>query len=415
MLLNFPFIPELVRSPFHAFPPMLAYPLDFASRFGLVLIALVPAGAFYIIRTQPRRAVVLAAWFIPLMLVLMVQSNWVNPNKMGLPAMAAAPFVLMIVGGAVFLADRGRSLVAKVALAVIGLALPLAVVPALRAVDAPMDERVYKYLDDDDGMEVWDTLTHHLVETPEYVDLDREKLTMSIAPRSRADHEWRPSLLARSFGQFVQDLREPWLKDRRYAMPDFLRLSFWGFGLGIAPLRSLHAGDPTPCVDSYPHMSPVDEGDGEPGTVVWIDFNESPILSKRPLTLGPAGGDVRPLLEGMPPMAMVSTFDAAWAPGDGASLVAGRDRLGNVYILVAPGSPNPKGRPDWVTLDKRDASQYPDKRVPIRVPRDGVVRIIELRSYYPALWYSRYALVDDVAGDGRGEIRFTRGVALSPN
>jgi hypothetical protein len=50
-------------------------------------------------------------------------------------------------------------------------------------------------------------------------------------------------------------------------------------------------------------------------------------------------------------------------------------------------------------------------RVPIRVPRSGVVRIVELRSYFPAVWYSRYALVED---DG-ARIVFTRPILVSPS
>ncbi len=413
MLWNYPFVSELLRSPFHAYPPLVAYPLDLASRFGLVLVALVPAGAFYLARTQPARAVVLAGWFVPLMLFLMIQSNWVDPNKMGLPAMATAPFVLLIVGGAVFLADRARPLAIRAAVAALGLGLPLVLGPVLRAIDTPVDHRVFEYEDQDDGREAWETLTHHLDETPEYVSLDRAQFEMAPWPRSRVDHEWHPAVLARSLRQFAAELRSPSIGERRNAMPDFLRLSFWGFGTGIAPLRALRTGDPMPGIESWPEMSPEDPTDGGRGFVAWLDLNQSPLLAPNPLTPGPSKEGTRALLEGRPALSLVSKFTADWAPDHGASLLSGRDRMGNVFVVVAPGVPNLKGRPGWLSLDERSADQFPDGRVPIRVPERGVVRIIELRSYYPAVWYSRYALIED---DGRGgtRIRFTRAVLLSP-
>lgn len=413
MLLNWPLIPELLRSPYHAYAPLVAYPLDLAARFGVLLVALVPAGAWWLLRARPARALVLAAWFVPLMAFLMLQSNWADPNKMGLPAMASAPFVLLVVGGAVFLVDRARHVAFRATLGVVGLALPLVAVPLLRQHQAPLDERVWKYEDDDDGMSTWSTLAHHLDETPAYVEVDRAQLDPALLPDGRVDHEWRLPVLARALGQFFADLRHPGLSERRNAMPDFLRMSFWGFGIGIAPLRALHTGDPTPKIEDWPDTSPADEGSGEPAVVAWLDLAESPLLAARPLMAGPVPEGVRPLLGESAPLALVSTFQADWAPERGASVLAGRDRRGQVYVVVAPGPPNPNGRPGWLTLDQREAAQFSDRRVPIRVPRNGVVRILELRSYFPAVWYSRYALIED---DGQGGLRilFTRAVLLSP-
>lgn len=414
LMLNYPFQDELMRSPYHAYPPLLAFPLDFLARFGLLLAALVPAGfAWFGAREQRLRTLVLASWVVPLMAILLVQSNWVDPNKMGLPAMASAPFVLLVVGGAVWLADPRRSWIPRAALAAVGIALPLAVAPVLRAWDGPVDERVWEYPDEDDGMEAWSTMTHHADETPEYVALDRAVFELSILPSSRADHEWDPAVLARSVGQLANELANPSLRERRNAMSDFLRLTFWGFGVGIAPLRALHAGDPQPSIESWPEMSPADPTDGGDSTIVWVDLSESPILAAQPVTLGPAPDGVEPLLTSQPPVAMVSGFDAAWAPPQGVALMAGRDRLGNVFLVVGPGQPNPRGRPDWLAVDERSALQFPDRRVPVRVPRGAVIRIIELRSYFPAVWYSRFVIIED-DGQGGGRVRFTRGAKLSP-
>jgi hypothetical protein len=411
MLWNYPFIPDLLRSPYHAYPPMVAYPLDIANRFGVALVALVPAGVAWFAGAQRARGVVLAAWFVPLMLFLAIQSNWMDPNKMGLPAMAAAPVVLAVVAGAAFLADRARSRVVRCSLAAVGLALPLGGVPILRGVDAAVDHRVWEYEDEDDGMDAWSTITHHLDETPGYVSLDRDQYRLSLIPSVRADHEWRPALLARSFRQLLGDLRHPALGDLRNSMPDFLRLSFWGFGVGIAPLRALHSGDPMPTIEAHPDMSPLDDTEGGPGAVAWLRLDESPILAESPLVPGPAADGVRPLLDGRSALAMVSGFEAPWAPGRGASVIAGRDRDGDVCVVIGPGAPNPRGRPSWLEVDRRDAAQFPAMRVPIRVPRSGVVRIVELRSYFPAVWYSRYALVED---DG-ARIVFTRPILVSPS
>jgi len=414
LLLNYPFHDELVRSPYHAYPPIVAYPLDFLARFGLLLTALVPAGlAWFGGREQRRRTLVLASWVVPLMAILLVQSNWVDPNKMGLPAMAAAPLVLLVVGGAVWLADRTRSWIPRAVVAAVGIALPLAAGPALRAWDGPVDDRVWEFLDEDDGMESWSTMAHHADETAAYVALDRALFEPCLLPSARADHGWDPAVLARSAGQLANDLRNPSLRERRNAMSDFLRLTFWGFGVGIAPLRALHAGDPQPSIESWPEMSPVDPTDGGDSAIVWVDLAESPILAEQPVAPGPVPDGVEPLLTRQPPVAMVSGFDAPWAPPHGATLLAGRDRLGNVFLVVGPGQPNPRGRPDWLSVDERSALQFPDRRVPVRVPRGAVIRIIELRSYFPAVWYSRFAIVED-DGQGGVRVRFTRGAKLSP-
>lgn len=410
-LLNWPFIPEPLRAPFHAYPTLVAFPLGILRRFGYVLVALVPAGMLYL-WSEKRRAelALLAIWFIPLVLMVMVQSNWVNQNKMGIPASSATSFVLWIVGGAVLLADRKRSLLRRLLPPAAGLAVLLVLVPALQSVDAAKDQRVWDYPESYMIDEWPKELTAYLDETPEYVAMDRERFAVAPWPAPEISHEWRPRLMGLHWESLVDDLSAPWFGAYRNAMPDFLRELHWGFNVGISPIRAMRAGQPHPNLEELADTSPVAVDGHDTETVTaWLDMSDSPLLMDEPLTVGSNESTSSLLLDTPGLVEVVTGFDAPWTLDEGTTLLVARNRTGVVYIAVAPGLPNRKARPSWLKVRYRDAKDYPGLRVPIRLPRDGVVRIVELRCYRPTRWYTRFVQILN------GVLRSTQTIPTSPS
>ena len=411
-LLNWPFMPEPLRAPYHAYPTLVAFPLEILRRFGYVLVALVPAGLAYLWSRRPKlEQALLVVWFVPLLLMVMMQSNWINQNKMGIPATAAVSLVLWMVGGVVLMLDRKRSLVQRFAPPAVGLALALGLTPLLQSPEAPVDERVQvyqeSYMDDEWPAE----LTRWLEETPSYVAMDRERFHVAPWPRPEVSHEWRPALMARQWRSFVDDLSRPWFRSYRNAMPDFIREVHWGFHVGISPIRAMRAGEKTPDIETLGDTSPVapDPVEGET-FVLWLDVSDSPLTLAAPLAPGPDPGGAPQLLTEPGVIDIVAGLDAPWTLASGAALHAARDRDGTIYLIVAPGKPNRSRRPSWLRVREHEASvSFPERRIPIRLPRNAVVRIVELRCYRPTRWYSRFVLIKD------GELSGTQTIPVSPS
>jgi hypothetical protein len=409
-MLNFPFVPEPVRSPYQAYPNAVAFPLDIASHLGLLLLALVPAGVARLWTWSRPGATLLLAWLVPLTAMVAIQSNWINPNKMGYHATAATVIVLLVVGGAAFLLDRTRSWKSRLVLAALGVAAPLVLVPVMREYRAPVDARVFEYPEGFITEEWPRQLALYSDETEEYVALDRDRYRVSLLPDARTDHEWLPGVLGAEWRRLADDLEHPWFDHYRLAMPDFLREVFWGFRVGISPLRSQRTGERKPDIERLADTSPVATGEAPEDTVVvWLDLSRSPLASAEPVSPARDPGGVPVLLDRGGSIDVVSGFTSAGMTDHETTLLAARDRMGVVYLALAPGAPNAFGRPSWVKTTDRTASGFPGARVPVRVPRHGVVRIVELRSYYPVLWYSRFIELD---GD---RIRATRALPLSPS
>ncbi len=408
-LLNFPFIPEPMRSPYQAYPNLYAYALDVASHLGLLLLALLPAGVARLWAWSRLGATLVLAWFLPLLAMVVIQSNWINPNKMGYHATAVVTLILLAVGGVAWLLERARPWWHKLGLVAFGLAVPLALVPVLQGVRAPLDQRV---IDFPEGFitEEWEPrLALNSAETEEVLALDRERYRVSLLPDSRADHEWLPGVLASDWRRVAEEFANPWFDTYRLAMPDFLREVFWGFGVGISPLRSQRTAERKPDMEALADTSPVAPDPVPDPVIAWLDLSSSPLTSPQPLSVGEPSDARSPLLGQGGVIDVVAGFRDAGMPDHGTTLLAARDRLGTVYLVLAPGNPNAFRRPSWVKTAERRADEFPGARVPLRLPRNGVVRIVELRSYYPVLWYSRFVVIDD------GRLTFTRALPLSPS
>ncbi len=405
-VLNWPFVDEPQRSPYMAYPPLVAYPLDFLRRFGLVLVALIPAGLAWLFGRDRRRALLLVAWTLPLLLVVAVQSKWIEPNKMGIPATVLGPIVLTVVAGLVYLVDRAGSWKRRVVWAVVGLALPLAVAPALRAVDAPRDARVHDFPYTMYAKLFPPSVVLYEKETPAYVAWDRERYEIPALPTFTAS-DWDPAMIGRGASQFADNLRNPSFTKHERSIPDYLEQIFLGSHLMIGPV-SLHQvmerGGVEQGLAPVPFFRNKAVGDGRYRTLA-LDLNEPPLLAQTPAVLRDHG-DVVAVDEN--DVTLLQGFRVSWSEHP-QNLLMARDRYGTVTLLLMSGEPGWFAQPEWMKMARIDADRFPDNRVPLSLPEDEIIRLYEVRSFRPARWYVRTLRIED------GKLKITHGSPMSPS
>jgi len=140
-LLNWPFVSDMVRSPFSPYPPALAFPLAIADRFGLLLSALLVTG---LIRNLLRRRAVawlLLSLYVPVAAILAVQSNWIEPAKMYVLVTVMAPFSIWIASGIAWVTDRKSIDWLRYSAPVLALFLTWTAVQLCAGLDFPLDQR----------------------------------------------------------------------------------------------------------------------------------------------------------------------------------------------------------------------------------------------------------------------------------
>jgi hypothetical protein len=402
--LSFPFLPSPVRSPYNAYPTLIAFPLDLLRRLGLALAAFAPAGVAWMVGRRRREAWLLLAWAGWPLALVMVQSNWVEPNKMGIPATAFAAIAVLLVAGIAFAADAAVPRARRGLVLASGLAVPLAFSLAIRGYEAPRDERAFGLPMTEFATIFPPTMTRYSAETPEYVAWDRARYRPSLLP-SPGGGDLEPSLLARDVARLWAELGAPWMRDYERPMPDTLDLLVRGTGVTVGPLslmRVLQEGAPAP---APPPATPYAAPDGERYVDVALDLSSPPLLAAAPIANGAAGA--RPLLLDGRAAYLVSGFRASWSEHP-ENLVAARDRFGTVFLLIDAGEPAHVSASWPLKPERLDASRYPDLRVPLRLPEGVPIRLIEIRSYRPARWYSRWLIL---RGD---EVWLSDPVALSP-
>lgn len=404
MLLNFPFVPAPLRSPFHAFPPLIAYPLDFVRRFGVILVVSMLIGmARSIFRPQ---GILLLSWALPLMGILMVQSNWVEENKMGIPCTALPTFVLASVAGIAYLLDSRISLVRRGCIAFCSSVIVLAGALALRTVDAPRDDRVYEYPVEYVEPSLIGDLVVSAVETSDYVEWDRSRYTVNALPSFTPDHEWDMRLIKLDIKRAIEDIKKPHLSDFRRPMPDFLRQVHGGFGLALNPLSLLSVLESG---DFEPGLPPIDfGGPTEQSIAVDLLLQNPPLLARDPLV--PKYETPKQAIDCRgPTVVAVSSLHVPWGGDHKQSIVIARDKFDRVIIFIAPGPIVDQAVPGWLSLQRLTSEDVDNERLTLLLPKNTVLRFIEMRSYQPPRWYSRYAIIED------DRIWFTNPIAFSPS
>lgn len=139
-LLNAPFHEHVVRTPYNPYPSGAMLVIWTLNRFGLLACALAPLG-LWAMRREPLPPRLLLALTAPVLALLVVLENTMQPNKIGIVLMLLPCLVLAMVRGGALVWEQRRwppfALWLAVAATLAGLQL------ALASWDAPADERVY--------------------------------------------------------------------------------------------------------------------------------------------------------------------------------------------------------------------------------------------------------------------------------
>jgi len=234
--LGWPFVNDLVRSPFNGFPTLVEYPLEALRTFGIIGVALSLLGLWGGGGLHLRTRLVALAWSLPFMAVVMVQSGWVEPNKMGLLLDVSPQVGLLAAAGAVALSRvrdvgwrKGAVVSGVFAALVAGLALKQA--GAVRD-DYPLDKRLYQSADDVDSRFVPAPEYEIIKSEPAYAALDRDQLTrLDLLPDyGRIEGLWRPSAVAYRLRQAAREAWSPAFIARSTPFKD-VALSVIGFPL----------------------------------------------------------------------------------------------------------------------------------------------------------------------------------------
>jgi hypothetical protein len=396
VLLNWPFVLEPVRSPYSAFPPLVAFPLDFVRRWSWPVMALIPAGVVWMFTKRRARALLFVGWFMPLMALLMVQSNWSEPNKMGIPATASAVLVLFLVAGVMYLTNRGIDWRFRITTAAIGIALPALLVPLLKQVDAPYDWRVYGALPS--------YVTEPLVDVPfgtvlrfdedeRYVSWDRERYGLKLVP-DLAFEKLHIVILKRRLEQFVVHLQRPWISQYEAPLFTLFPQAVLGSGRYVGPVTRFSAlvrqetDEPgVRRVKTWPQKSVT------PGPPMCISLSSPTSLSTTPLRPCPDQIE-EPLQLTGGELFQVRGYEVDWADNP-VNLLLGRDQFGTVFLgVMPPGIPEPLTNLSSVPVTNLSAEDYPDLLVPLSLPRGEVIRLLEMRSMNPSRLYQRYIVID---------------------
>ncbi len=201
---NWPFYPDLVRTPFNPVPHYALLPAWLISRLGIVLAALAGVGLATMVRHR-RNLLAALAWCAPYLLVIVINENWIQVEKLA-AITPVLPFALVPIGaGAAWLLDAGAT--RRVAAIFVGaMVVVFAIHRGLMAVDAPADPRFHEafpWVPD---------------EAPAYLEVEREFLGLGLLPRPewtrfpRAGDPWRD--LRNAFAQPHYEGRRPSVNER---------------------------------------------------------------------------------------------------------------------------------------------------------------------------------------------------------
>lgn len=392
VLLNFPFVEQPLRSPYMAWPTLAAVPLDLLRRFGLLAAALAPAGVLALMQANRRRAWLLVAWIAPILLLLMVQSNWTEPNKMGVPGSFLPPVVLALVAGAACMLESTRSLARRLGLLGVGLLVPVAAWASASAWHAPLDPRVttavptyLRHVLQNEGV-------LSLPEHPAFLEADRRRHALSPWPDLRLSY-LHPAVVRLRVAQLFDDLRRPSAADYERSLLDVLPRLVMGFDKSVNPLSiaKVLAGQDERATLHPLRVNGADVGGGLPlGTRrMALDLREPVVLATRPL-LDANPPDV-PVLQA-DRVSLVKDLHLPWA-GATESLLVGRDRFGTTWVVVMPGPVSPSPWPEWVPEARVDGGAYSGLLVPAEWPIGQPIHLIDVRSIAPFRAYERTLVV----------------------
>jgi hypothetical protein len=365
-LWNFPFVPEPLRSHYVAYPNLFAFPLDLIRRFGVLSLAAVPLGWVALARRDRSLLVLGLGWFFPILLLVMLKSNWIEPNKMGIPASVLGPLVLWIVAG------LGLLLRMRPWWALLCLLVPVLGWVAMSPVRAPLDERIRPYWTER-GNHVVPEEAVFLTEHPAYIEWDRARHRLAWLP---AIPPLPPPSVARyKLSQLMDSLRNPGMDAFEQEPIHQLVQHLTGHGWERHPLSLYRArGGDRPGLALYQGSDPM--------VPVLLDLEQPPLLSEHPVMLG--GEGVLALDRAL----IVQGLEVSWSDLP-VNLLAARDPLGAVHLLFLSLDATVRSTTAIPVVDGVEGTS-----LSLAVPAGAPLRLWEIRTHFPRRLYSRWMVVD---------------------
>ncbi len=394
-LLNWPFHEQLARSPFSAHPPLVAFPLALLVGLGVLAWAMVPGGLAWLRRHRPGFFGLGLFWFLPFCSLLLIQSNWTEMDKMGIPNTVLTPVVVWVMAGVLALSAKPPDKAWRRALvpAVAALLLSLGLVAAGR-VSFPVDARGFDfipiYMPEDFPLQ-------SRSEDPLYVEHEQRRTTrLKFLPWQAGPDaiELGPKLqlLRRRAATLWQDLREPDFAYRRANLTALVRSTSGLDDYMHFPVTSIAAerGDL-----SLADTAVNRELAARPKVLVELDLAKAPIQQK--LLLAPAEGPgPQPISLEAGQATLLSNLAVPWSSEPVSVLLAG-GYVEDVTIAISYGHKDEENPPDTPGVTFLPGSGLAVPRLRFSLPASSLVSVIEYTSIKP-MRISTWRLVLDDQG-----------------
>ncbi len=366
-MLNFPFYPEIVRTPFNPLPLFLWVPVWFIARLGLLLSSLVVIGVLSS-SSDWKKMLPFLAWTGPYLGMLLLNENWMQVEKMNIVA-PVMPLVLLAALQGFTALGRAPSWVSRSGILLATILLMYVCVMGCTKLRFPYDPRFYEQYP-------W-----MLSEREEYLKAETDLVKAGLLPSP----EWAsmPRLhnrledLFRSFHFPLYRDRVP--SPREQILEQIMPSNYANFvrQTELAPIedKQLDLGDPV---------------------LLDIDLSRPWISGNDWIRRGTHRDDTKHVLLDLsekPRPQVYRRFPLPWAPTHTATLTAFR-RNDIVYVVLS--GPNIYERdvdfsnlrpPPYEPITAAENPSPIDDKVSIRFPEKAKLRVIEFLSLDPARIY----------------------------
>jgi hypothetical protein len=380
-LLNWPFHEQLARSPFSAFPPLVAFPLALLAGLGVLAWALVPGGLAWLKRNHPGFFGLGLWWFLPFCSLLLIQSNWTEMDKMGIPNTVLTPAVIWVMAGLLALRQGPPALPWKRAALPLAFAVVLSLgVLGMGRVSFPVDARGFDfipiYMPEEFPLQ-------SRSEDPLYVEHEQHRAArLVLLP-------WQPGpdspglgpslrVLRRRLSALIQDLREPGFAFERPNLPALVR--------STAGLDDFMHFPVTSIAEARGRLALTDSAiNRELATrervVLELDLSTAPI--RQELLLRPAEGPgPEPIPVDASGATRISNIPVGWTDQPVTVLLAG-GYVEDITIAISYGEKDELDPPSTPGVRWVAGSGMEEPRLRLALPAGALVSIAEYTSVKP--------------------------------
>jgi hypothetical protein len=396
-LLNWPFYDSLARSPFSSHPPLLAFPLALILGLGILAWALVPGGLVWLRRHRRDFFGLSLWWFLPFCSLLLIQSNWTEMDKMGIPNTVFTPVVIWVMAGLLALRQGPPVMAWRRAILPVGTAAVLALLLLGAArVPFPVDARGFDFVPTymPDGFPL-----QPRSEDPLYVEYEQRRTTrMVLLPWQPSSDSLGPGpqlrVLRRRVATLWQDIREPGFAYERGNLTALIRSTSGLDDYMHFPVTSIAESRGRLPLSEIAVNRELAEREH---VVVELDLREAPI--RQSILLRPAvGSGPEPISLEPGRAARISNLAVDWSDQPVTVLLAG-GYIEDVTIAISYGTKDEIDPPDTPGVDFVTGSSL-GPRLRLSLPADSLVSVIEATTIKP-MRLTTWRLLLDASGQAR--------------